>query len=221
MTDRDVVDPEGEPVALRDELGAPPDPDFEMRLPDGWVRRTAAPETERELEQRLRRRLMEAQRPDLLAEANALLEDSFRQMRESRVIATFMALNDEEVGYLPLPAAMVVRIRSSAGNVNLDPYVRQLIQKEKAQPLFDDKRILRYERESTRDVSGQPLVQSSTCYLTPVPGSKRRRALEVVASYGRPVGMARDDERIELVHRLFDVTVSTLRWKPATRPVAP
>ncbi|MER7797567.1 hypothetical protein [Microbacterium sp. NPDC096154] len=199
--------------SLREQLGAAPDPEFHLRLPAGWVRRTPDDASEAEMERLLRRRLMPINRPDLMAASRTLLRDSFRQMRDSRVVAMFLPLNDEELGYLPVPASMMAVIRQGTPEAPLDEYVEHLIRREGARPLFDDTRIMRCERETERDEGGQRIVMSGTSYVTPVPGTKRKRALEIVASYGRPVDVPRDNELIEAVHTLFDVTLSTLTWR--------
>lgn len=200
--------------SLREELGAAPEPEFEMRLPDGWVRRAPDADTEREFEQAMRRRAMKQSAPQMLVNGRRMLRESFAQMRDNRVVAMFMPFNDEDRGYFPVPMSVLATVRRGTPDQPLDAYVRHLIANEGGTPLLEDKRVVRVEREERQTHEGTTIVVASTVYVTPIPGTKRQRALEFVASYGRPEAMKRDDPQVVMVHGLFDMMISTLRWVP-------
>ncbi|MGC5077322.1 hypothetical protein [Agrococcus sp. DT81.2] len=201
-----------ERVSLREALGAMPLPRFELTLPEGWGRISADEEGQADLERRVRERMMRTGRPDLMAGLRALLRESMGSMREHGAVAVFLPLDPDGTGQTGAATSITACLRTGTPDAPLDEYVQQAIRRFDAKPLLDDLRTLRFETESTRDLDGVSAVISTTHYITPVPGTRRQRALELLATYGRPESMARDDERIELLHTMFDLSASTLRW---------
>lgn len=201
-------------VSLREQLGAAPEPDFELTVPQGWQRVATDEGGEQMLERRLRERMMAAGRPDLMAGLRRLLKESFEQMRESGAVATFMPLDPDGRGYVEAPTSISAVLRTGTPEEPLDRYVQQAIRQFRAEPLFGDLRTLRFETELEQEVDGTTIVASSTHYITPMPGTRRRRALELVATYGRPPGVARSSDTAQAMHGLFDICASTLRWVP-------
>lgn len=200
-------------VSLRAQLGGAEDPDFELRLLPGW-RRWKPDEAQRSTMMRgIDERLRAAGRPDLAAEAGALVHQSFRDMQRSSVIAAFTAM-DEGDDTLWLPGSMVATIRRATPEYSLDDLVVHHIQQYGAGPLFDDKRFLRTERSLEREVPDGKIRMTSIEYMVPIPTSNRRRALCFTASLGTPVTVAADEPRIATMKLAFDAMVSTLRWVP-------
>ncbi len=198
-------------ISLRDELGAS-DPGFEIALPTGWVRREAS-ESEREgLQSALRGRLLQAQRPDLYGRLRPMVDDAFRSMAEASVLAFFTpATGDDEA--LALPASLVASVRRAAPDQEtLDPLIGALIRQAGATPLLDDKRFLRCERESRQTLDGVEYLATNVIYLTPIPGSRRRRALQITATIARPMDAPSDDQPMVMMRALFDLCVSSLTW---------
>lgn len=95
----------------------------------------------------------------------------------------------------------------------LDDLVRGLIQQNDATPLLGDKRTLRFETERSVRVGTDTIISHSVVYMTPVPGSARKRALVLVAGFGRPVDMSSDADVIQATRFLLDACVSTLTWR--------
>lgn len=201
-----------ERVSLREELGAMPMPRFELTLPNGWGRIRADEGGQAELERRVRDRMMQTGRPDLMAGLRAMLRESMGSMREHGAVAVFLPLDPGGAGQTGAATSITACLRTGTPDATLDEYVQQAIGRFDAKPLLDDMRTLRFETEATRDLEGVAAVISTTHYITPVPGTRRQQALELLATYGRPESMARDDERIELLHTMFDLCASTLRW---------
>ncbi|MGI6879941.1 hypothetical protein [Microbacterium sp. gxy059] len=206
--------------SLRSLLGARPDPEFQLSLPRGWERMEPTQEAQDELERRLSRRFMHAdggpETMQAFARIRGMLRQAVKDMREQRVIASFAPTADTDDVPFPVPASIVATIRTAPSTEEMDGYVKNLISSEGARPLTDNTSILRVERENIREEGGERVVLSSTLYVTPVPGARRRRALELLAGYARPADIPREDEQIQAVHAFFDLMVATLRWREAS-----
>lgn len=203
-------------ASLRDLLGARPDPDFELSLPKGWERHEASIESQSLIEKRMSRQLMKLGTVDAM-QAFGTLRSMFRQsmdeMRKQNVVGYFAPSGEDLATPFPVPASIIATIRSAPSTELMDGYVKRLILEEEAAPLAKNRALLRVERENVRGEGGAQIVFSSTLYITPVPGTRRRRALELVAGYGRPLDIPRDDDQIQFVHAFFDLMVASLRWK--------
>lgn len=202
---------------LRAELGAPPDPEFDLELPPGWTRSVPDDATLRSMLAAARQRLMTAHRPDLYAEVRTMLEASFDEMRKHGVVAFFSATEAGE-DTLFVPASLNASIRTAEPGETLDDLVRGLIHEHGATPLLGDKRTLRVEHEQTVRPGTDTIVSHSVVYLTPMPGSRRRRALQLVAGFARAPQTPSDDPSVERMRALFDACASTVRWR---RPQPP
>jgi len=200
-------------VPLRDQLGAKPDPDFELRLLPGWTRWTPDGEHMQTMGKQVRERLAEVGRPDLAKDAHSLVLSTFKEMRQKSVIAVFSATEDRD-DTIWMPGSMTATIRRPGGNYNLDELVVHLIREYGGKPLFGDKRFVRYKRQTHRELPDGMARLTTIEYMTPVPTSDRRRALCLTASYGVPMSMPADDDRLQAYELAFDSMVSTLRWVP-------
>lgn len=205
-------------TSLRQDLGVPDDPDFDMALPTGWVRRESSQAEQQVTLSAVRARLMQAHRPDMYARLRPMMEDAFAAMAEASVVGFFTpATGDDEA--LALPASMVASIRRSrTPGESLDPLITALIREAGATPLLGDKRFLRFERETRKNMDDVDYLVTNVVYLTPIPGAKKRRALQITATIARPVDVPPDDRPLVLMRALFDLCVSTLTW---VRPAPP
>lgn len=201
-------------MTLREELGVRPDPDFDLVLPAGWARHGLDDATYAAMVAQVKRRCLEAHRPELFVEMTALLKEQFTQMRRAGVIA-FFSPTDPGPDTLAIPSSINATIRHSQHGETLDDEVRMLIREHGAQPLMGDKTTVRFETEKVSRLGTETIVSHSAVYLTPVPGSRRRRALVLVAGFGRPVDVRPDSDSMNAMRFLFDTCVSTLRWQPA------
>ncbi|QYJ05589.1 hypothetical protein KUV85_07905 [Nocardioides panacisoli] len=199
-------------MTLRDELGVRPDPEFDLDLPDGWARHGVDEESLQGLLAAVRRRCMDAHKPDLYAEMRLQMEEAFANMRRGGVFAYFCP-SDPDPGTLAIPASINASVRRAEPGQSLDDLARTLIRQHGATPLLGDKRTLRCERERTSRLGTETLVHHSVVYLTPIPGAKRRRALSLVAGFARAPEVPTDAESIEATRFLFDACISTLRWR--------
>lgn len=213
--------PQGAPqqVSLRDALGAAPQPDFELVVPRGWQRMGTDAAGQSELGELLQARLMRAGRPDLHVGLKRMMNESFDQMRSSGAVAVFMPLDPDGKGQIGVATSITAVVRKSAPEASLDEYVGHVIRQYDAAPLFDDMRTLRFETEMEQELDGKTVLVVSVHYITPVPGSRRRRALELIATYGRSPQDSRTDDKWAALHAVFDLCASTLRWVPPKEAV--
>ena len=201
---------------LRAALGVAPEPDFELDLPPGWARHRPDRAQQDAMLAGIRTRAMQAHRPELLAQANGMLRDSFEMMRRGDVVA-FFTPSEQSEETLWAPASMLASVRRAQPDVSLDDVVRHAIRELGAMALDDARRIVRFERDQLETVGEESLRVLTVVYLTPMPGTQRRKALQLTATIGRPLDMDADDPAIDGLRLLFDACASTLRW---VRPAA-
>lgn len=201
-------------VDLRAQLGGTPDPDFTLIVPPGWERRDVTTEERDTMTAAMRARLMEVHRPDLFARMKQLLTEAFAQMSSVNAVALFVP-DGSDPDALALPASLTASVLRAEAGSNLDDLVRSAITRDGATPLFDDKRFLRAERESTESIDGDTATVTTVVYLTPIPGSERRRALQLTLVIIRPLDVPADDPPMVAMRTLFDLCVSTLTWVPS------
>lgn len=199
-------------MTLRDEIGVRPDPEFDLVLPPGWARHGLEDGSYDALLAQLKRRCFENHQPQVYAEMKAHLEQSFADMRKAGVIAYFTA-TDPGPDTLAIPASINASIKHAEPGTNLDDLVRSLIRDQGAEPLLGDKGTLRFETERNVRVGTDTIVNHSVVYMTPVPGSKRRRALVLVAGFARPLDVSVDSESMNAHRFLFDAVAASLTWR--------
>lgn len=201
---------------LRSELGATPDPDYELELPRGWVRSRPDDEALQHMLSVLRDRTQRAHLPDAYVQIKKLLEDSFAQMRQHAVTDVFMPGTDGD-GTLYLPASMTGSVVHATPERTLEQLVHSMVRDLGARPLRGDTRIVRMAQERRMRISDATLMNHTITYLAPIPGTKRRRALRLVASFGHLPELPDYDAQVGVLQELFDSCAGTLRWTPAGR----
>lgn len=205
--------------SLRELLGATKDPEFELKLLPGWERHTPGNTDRERMEAALKKRLTEVKRPDLHGFFRAQVDQAHDLMKQQGVVAYFAATGETDSKAI-VPASILATVRRSPDGGTLDALVTDAVREYGAEPLFGDRRFMRFERETTKTVEGGQIVMTTIVYLTPIPGSNRRRALQLTASLARPPEMAADDEKMQAWKATLDLCVSTLRWKPPATPVS-
>ena len=200
--------------SLREELSGPGDPDFTLELPRGWSRREVNAESKADFVEAVSRTLMQAHQPMIMASVQRMLDEAFDGMRRAGAFAYFAPI-DPPADAPAMTASIIARVRRASAGESLDDLVGGLIHTYGAEPLRGDYRILRYEEETNVRIESQTIVNNSITYLTPVPGARRGRALELVASIVRPVEMAADLPRLVAQKNLIDLCVASLRWTPS------
>lgn len=196
---------------LRSMLNMEPQPEFVVDLPAGWSRREVSDDTFRDFESSLKRNLMQAHQPQTYAVLGPGLRDSFEKMRNAGAFAFFAPI-DAPANSPKMAASIIARYRRSEDGQPLDGVVRSLIRDRGAQPLLNDPRTLRYEEAVEVRLGEGRFVNHSITYLTPVPRSRRLKALELVASLVRPAGLPKESERMRAQKDLLDLIVASVRW---------
>ena len=196
---------------LRSILNMDPQPEFVADLPSGWSRREVSDETLRDFEASLKRNLMQTHQPQTYSVLGPGLRDSFDKMRNAGAFAFFAPI-DAPADSPKMAASIIARYRRSEDGEPLDNLVRSLIRERGAQPLLDDPRTVRYEDAVDVRLGDGNFVNHSITYLTPVPGTRRLKALEFVASLVRPSGLPKDSERLHAQKNLLDLIVASVRW---------
>ncbi|ROR65992.1 hypothetical protein [Agrococcus jenensis] len=195
-------------TSLREALGAT-DPQFDITLPAGWVRMDASDASRDALLAQARARFLTAQRPDLWAQVRASIDRAFEELRRVRGEAIMLQLESGDDAPF-VPASITATILSA--EQGLDDHMAQLIAGG-ATALDGDRRFVR--SESTDEVSqdGVRLGVTTVHYFTPVPGTRRRRALALSAVMPHPPGIDPDDRLLAATRLLLDAHVSTVRWR--------
>jgi hypothetical protein len=202
---------QGAGLTLREQLGVSAEPDFEIDLPPGWERRDVGDDDRADLEAALRKKFLSVQRPDLYASVRALVDGSYTAMTSVGAVAYYAALSGDE-HTLWIPGSIVVSTRTATPDVSLDQMVAHAIREFDAKPLFGDKRFIRFERDETVTVGESTIGLTTVEYFTPIPTTRRRRALQFTATVARPAEAGPDDEQVVASKRLYDACISTLRW---------
>lgn len=202
-------------MSLRDELlgaAAQAVPGYRLLLPPGWDEYRPTESTEADFLKRADAPFRAQNRPDLSAQFRSMLKQAFASMRRTEVLAFYLKLpeNDE----LPLPLSLTVSKRTAPDGGILDPQVAELIREHEAQPLNDDRSMLRWEKGNTHVFGGQRIATRTVSYLTPVPGTARRQALQFAVVVPHPFGMDPEGTPLEQYIFIGDVIMSTFAWEP-------
>lgn len=198
-------------MGLREQLGMSKDPDFVIDLPEGWSRRDVTSDSMDAMLESLKSQFMRAHQPAMYTSMKRLVAEAFAGMKQSGAVGFYAPIDAPEGAFL-MPASIIARIKRAEGGASLDSYVRTLIDQRSAEKLFGDPRTLRYEERTVVRVEGQEFVNNSVTYLSPIPGSSRKRAVEFVASL---VSLPRDEneEWLAAQKSLIDLCVASLRWR--------
>lgn len=200
---------------LRNELGAPAFPDvpaFRMAIPEGWEAHSLSPETEQKLISGASSRLMQLHRPDLAAEMRAIAQQSFRQLRAEK---GFMVIAPGPSTPEPLfiPTALHGVVRGQAPGFTLDQVVKTAARKHGARPLDANSRIAAWRQSGTISVLESPVMTTTAVYLIPIPGTQRKRALQLTAAISHPEERDADDQLLETWFDVLDAHVATFTWE--------
>lgn len=201
-------------MELREQLGMSKDPDFVIDVPEGWSRRDVTSDSMDSMLESLKSQFMRAHQPAMYTSMKRLVAEAFEGMKQSGAVG-FYAPVDAPEGTFLMPASIIARIKRTEGGASLDSYVRSLIDQRGAEQLFGDPRILRYEERTAVRVEGDEFINNSVTYLSPIPGSSRKRAVEFVASL---ISLPRDENPEWLAGQksLIDLCISSLRWRDST-----
>jgi|SRR5690554_6144636 len=189
-------------------------PEFDLTLPAGWVRKEPSDDVRNEMLAGAKKRLMQAHRPDLYGQTNALINKLFAEMRRVETVA-FFAPGPGAPDEAYLPATLTASIRRGPNGQSLDDTIAGLIRREGAVALGDDKRFLRWQSESVEKMDGTRVATTTVVYLTPIPDTGRKRALQFTLVITHNPDEAGDDDFVAALAALFDAHLSTFSWSAA------
>lgn len=200
--------------ALRAELLGETTPEFVVAMPPGWIRHAVDDATRDELLRGARTRLAGAHRPDLYGQLSALTSGAFRQMADLETIAFFAPGPDTPEEWF-LPVSLTASIRRGPEGATLDDTIAHVIRSSGATSLGQDKRFVRWQSTSRQDVGGTVVDATTVAYLTPVPGTGHRRALQFALVIVHDTASVGDEEWLDRIMSVFDLFVSTFGWVKA------
>jgi len=198
-------------ASLAAELRGETLPEFTMVLPAGWVRNEPTDRVRDEMLAAAKKRLMQAHRPDLYGQTNALVKKLFSEMRRVETVA-FFAPGENAPDGARLPATLTASVRRGQNGESLDNTIAGLIRREGATALADDKRFLRWQQDSVENLEGTRVATTTVVYLTPVPDTGRKRALQFTLVITHNPDESGDDEFVKGLGDLFDAHLSTFAW---------
>lgn len=200
--------------SLKAELRGETLPEFVMTLPHGWVRRAPTDDVREEMLTAAKRRLMQAHRPDLYGQTVGMVTKLFSEMQRMETVAFFGPAQDAPESAF-LPATLTASVRRGPNGESLDEMVAQLIRREGATALGADKRFLRWDQETSETMDGTRVATTTVIYVTPIPETGRKRALQFTLVITHDPDAAGDEEFVQGLKGLFDAHISTFTWLAA------
>lgn len=181
-------------------------------LPPGWTAHDVSKKTEEQLLGQARQRLMPSQRVDLLGSLQAQVAAALSAARDNGAFLMVMP-GPETNENLFAPASMLAMVREGTADYSLDDVVTNIVQERGGIALDENQRILRWTEKRTAQTLDGEMGAFMVFYLTPVPGSQRRKALQLALTIAHPTSVEPDtDEMLRSWVTLMDAHVSTFRW---------
>lgn len=200
--------------SLREELGGGRDgvPAFRLMLPPGWSILDTSAQTQRELLQRAATRLAGVHRPDAYA---LLAEHVERALDAARAQGAFMMIvaGEEAPPWSTAPISVLGTVTRGTPAVSLDRMVADAVERRGARPLDGSRHFLRWTDRRTVELSGESLAAYTVVYLTPIPGTQRKEALQLTATLAHPSDVdPEDDALMRAWLSLLDAHIATFGW---------
>lgn len=183
-----------------------------MMLPPGWVLYDTSERTERALLEQAKVRLREAGRPDTYA---LLSEHVKRALVGARKQGAFMMImaGEEAPAWATVPISILGSIVKGTPAISLDAMVADAVERRGARALHNSRQFLRWVDERSVELSGESAGAYTVVYLTPIPGSRRKQALQLTATLVHPTDTdPTSDTAMKSWLELLDAHVATLSW---------
>ena len=94
---------------------------------------------------------------------------------------------DEAPPWSAVPVSILASVTQGTPEVSLDRMVADAIERRGARALDGSRHFLRWADERTVELTGESLGAHTVVYLTPIPGTNRRKALQLTATLAHPV----------------------------------
>jgi hypothetical protein len=200
-------------TSLREELGGRAGvPDFRFVLPSGWTTYDTSERTEQELLAKARARLREAHRPDAYAILAGHVEKALAAARKQGAFLMIMA-GDEAPPWSVVPVSILATVTQGTPEVSLDRMVADAIERRGARALDGSRHFLRWTDQRSVELTGESLGAYTVVYLTPIPGTQRRKALQLTATLAHPVDVdPLGDPQMAAWLELLDGCIATFAW---------
>ncbi|MDE0547480.1 hypothetical protein [Microbacterium sp. C7(2022)] len=200
-------------TSLREQLGGGREtPEFRMLLPAGWTLNDTSVETEQRLLREARSRLREAHLPDAYA---SLSENVRAALERARTQGAFVLIMPGDVApdWATVPVSVLGSITTGRPDASLDELVADAVERRGAVALDGSRLFLRWAERRTAEVSGEKVGVYTVVYLTPVPGSKRTKALQFTAVLAHdPAVDPETDVQIQAWLAMLDASIVTFGW---------
>lgn len=186
-------------------------PPYRMLIPAGWQAYDLGEDDERTLVAQASTRLQSAGRADLARHLAQQVRDTLANLRRQNAFC--YALAGESAPTWVLGAASLVGMRRDATpELPLDAIVEDAIVNHAAQPLGGDERFVRWTERREVTLDGEKVATTMLNYMTPVPGSRRTRAVQWVVNVAHAVDLPEDDPSLLAWNLLFDTHVASFTW---------
>ena len=200
--------------SLKAELRGETVPEFTLTIPGGWVRKDPTDQVRDEMLAAVKKRLMQAHRPDLYGQTTGMVRKLFSEMHRMETIA-FFGPGENAPAQAYLPATLTATVRRGANGQSLDGPIAELIRNEGATALGDDKRFLRWGSSTVESLDGTRVATTTVLYLTPIPDAGRKRALQFTLIITHNPDEPGDGDFVVGLTTLFDAYLSTFTWSAA------
>lgn len=204
-------------TSLREELGGGRAgvPDFRLMLPPGWSMFDTSEETERALLATARERLASVHRPDVYATLHEYVERALQGARAQGAFMMIMA-GEEAPPWSAVPISILGTVAQGTPAVSLDRMVADAVENRGARALDGSRHFIRWVDRRRIELSGEELGAYTIVYLTPLPGSRRRSALQLTATLAHPLDTDPDaDPLMAAWIALLDAQIATFAWTSA------
>jgi hypothetical protein len=202
--------------SLRDQLlgGQPGIPPFRLTLPAGWKAHSSSEESEQALLSEAKARLLQAHQPAALAALQVQVHESFVAARKQGAFLTIMPGADAPDA-LMAPVSVIASLMSSTAEAPLDSQISRAIEERGARPLDGSRAFLRWVDRRTVQLGGDAVGADTIVYITPIPGTRRTRALRFTATLAYPLEIDPvNDPKVQAWTMLLDSHMSTFAWAP-------
>ncbi|GAA3764398.1 hypothetical protein GCM10022240_15870 [Microbacterium kribbense] len=175
-------------ISIREELagGRGGVPEFRLLLPDGWTMSDVSERTEQELLAAARARLRAAQRPDTYAMLAGHVTEAMRAARQQGAFA-MITPGAHTPQWSLVPISILASVREGTPAVSLDQMVADAVENRGARALDGSRHFLRWAQAQTVELSGETAGAYVVVYLTPMPGTRHRKALQLTATLAHPI----------------------------------
>ncbi len=183
-----------------------------MMPPAGWTMYDTSGATERELLDRAKARLRDVHRPEVYAALESHVTGALAAARRQGAFVMIMAAEDAP-RWSTVPISVLGTVTEGAAGVSLDAMVADAVERRGARALEGSRQFLRWTDRRTVELSGESAGAYTVVYLTPIPGSRRTKALQFTATLVHPTDVdPTQDLQMKTWLELLDTQLLTFAW---------